>query len=99
MSKQVRFRIVSCLIRIKQKHHPQKKVGNVIDPIDVIEGATLEQLHDGLRNGNLDQSKVDDGIKLQKKVYGATKVTAKAFLLCKFLVVFFFDFFSCSGDS
>ncbi len=60
----------------------------MIDPIDVIEGATLEQLHEGLRNGNLDQSKVDDGIKLQKKVYAATKVSSLFCLVLLFCVVF-----------
>jgi valyl-tRNA synthetase len=61
------------MVRDAEGAKMSKQVGNVIDPIDVIEGATLEHLHEGLRNGNLDAKKVDDGIKLQKKVYGPTK--------------------------
>ena len=31
-----------------------KTLGNVVDPIDVIEGITLQHLHDKLSQGNLD---------------------------------------------
>lgn len=31
-----------------------KSLGNVVDPIDVIEGITLENLHEKLLQGNLD---------------------------------------------
>lgn len=61
------------MVRDAEGQKMSKQVGNVIDPIDVIEGATLEHLAEGLRSGNLDAAKVADGIKMQKKVYGPTK--------------------------
>lgn len=61
------------MVRDAEGSKMSKSLGNVIDPLDVIEGATLEHLAQTLRDGNLDAKKVEDGIKLQKKVYGPTK--------------------------
>jgi valyl-tRNA synthetase len=44
-----------------------KAKGNVIDPIDTIEGITLEDLHKSILNGNLDSSEVEKAILGQKK--------------------------------
>lgn len=44
-----------------------KSLGNVIDPIDVIEGTTLEALHAQLRAGNMPEKEVELAEKGQKK--------------------------------
>ena len=36
-----------------------KSLGNVIDPIDVIEGITLDALHAQLLTGNLDATEIE----------------------------------------
>ena len=36
-----------------------KSLGNVIDPLDVVDGITLELLQKRLETGNLDPSEVD----------------------------------------
>ncbi|KAG6849752.1 hypothetical protein H0H93_005550 [Arthromyces matolae] len=41
--------------------------GNVIDPIDVIQGQTLENLHQTLREGNLDEKEIIKATAGQKK--------------------------------
>ena len=46
-----------------------KSLGNVIDPLDIVTGQTLEKLHNDLRLGNLPEKeilKAEDG---QKKLY------------------------------
>jgi len=45
----------------------QKSLGNVVDPIDVMDGITLESLNDSLRNGNLDPNEVTKAIEGQKR--------------------------------
>lgn len=32
-----------------------KSLGNVIDPLDVIDGISLQELHEKLKEGNLDE--------------------------------------------
>lgn len=46
-----------------------KSLGNVIDPLDVIEGITLQKLHERLRDGNLPGKEVQRAIEVQKKDY------------------------------
>eukprot|EP01130_Rhizamoeba_saxonica_P017622 TRINITY_DN8580_c0_g1_i1.p1 TRINITY_DN8580_c0_g1~~TRINITY_DN8580_c0_g1_i1.p1 ORF type:complete len:1044 (-),score=286.92 TRINITY_DN8580_c0_g1_i1:31-2904(-) len=43
-----------------------KSLGNVIDPIDVIEGITLENLHETIKHGNLAEDEIDRAIDTQK---------------------------------
>ena len=43
------------MIRDAHGRKMSKSLGNVIDPIEVIDGATLEALHERLEKGNLDQ--------------------------------------------
>jgi valyl-tRNA synthetase len=43
-----------------------KSLGNVVDPVDVIEGISLERLHAKLREGNLDPREVQKAIAGQK---------------------------------
>jgi valyl-tRNA synthetase len=46
------------MIRDAQGRKMSKSLGNVIDPIDVIEGITLEKLHEQLLQGNLAEKEV-----------------------------------------
>ena len=46
-----------------------KSLGNVIDPIDLIEGCTLEALHEQLRQGNLADKEILRAIEGQKKLF------------------------------
>lgn len=46
-----------------------KSLGNVIDPIEVIEGTTLEALHKKLEEGNLDPREATRAKADQKKAY------------------------------
>lgn len=60
------FKKVFCHAMVRDAHGRKmsKALGNVIDPINVIEGITLEDLHKTLENGNLDPkefSKAKDG--------------------------------------
>jgi valyl-tRNA synthetase len=65
----VPFHEVVCHAMIRDAHGRKmsKSLGNVIDPIDVIEGATLETLHAQLRQGNLIEKEIDLAEKGQKK--------------------------------
>lgn len=66
---QVPFSEVFCHAMIRDAHGRKmsKSLGNVIDPIDVIEGASLEALHAQLRMGNLAAKEVEFAEKGQKK--------------------------------
>ncbi|KAG0228368.1 tRNA synthetases class I-domain-containing protein [Mortierella sp. GBAus27b] len=57
---QVPFSEVYChaLVRDAQGRKMSKSLGNVIDPLDVIEGISLQALHDKLRVGNLDPREI-----------------------------------------
>ena len=65
----VPFTEVFCHAMIRDAHGRKmsKSLGNVIDPVDVIEGATLEVLHAQLRVGNLAAKEVELAEKGQKK--------------------------------
>ena len=66
---QVPFTEVFCHAMIRDAHGRKmsKSLGNVIDPIDVIEGTTLEALHAQLRAGNMPEKEVELAEKGQKK--------------------------------
>jgi len=57
------------MVRDKDGRKMSKSLGNVIDPIDVIEGITLEALHEQLYTGNLGQDEITKAIKLQKQQF------------------------------
>ncbi|GAA5870175.1 hypothetical protein JCM1840_001583 [Sporobolomyces johnsonii] len=69
LTDKVPFSEVFCHAMIRDAHGRKmsKSLGNVIDPIDVIEGATLQALHEQLRVGNLAAKEVELAEKGQKK--------------------------------
>lgn len=71
MTGKVPFREVYChsLIRDSEGRKMSKSLGNVIDPIDVMEGIELQALHDKLLTGNLAEKEVATAIKYQKKAF------------------------------
>jgi valyl-tRNA synthetase len=64
----VPFTEVYChsLIRDSEGRKMSKSLGNVIDPVDIMDGITLEKLHDQLRTGNLDPKELKTAEKYQK---------------------------------
>ena len=50
------------MVRDKYGRKMSKSLGNVIDPLEVINGATLEELHNKLRNGNLPEKEIKKAI-------------------------------------
>jgi valyl-tRNA synthetase len=54
------FREVYCHAMIRDAHGRKmsKSLGNVIDPLDVIQGLSLEDLHAKLYEGNLDEKEI-----------------------------------------
>ena len=65
----VPFKEVFCHAMIRDAHGRKmsKSLGNVIDPIDVIQGLPLEALHQKLYEGNLDEKEIAKAISGQKK--------------------------------
>lgn len=65
-----------------------KSLGNVIDPIDVMEGVALEKLHQQLYEGNLDEKEIQKAKTGQKKDFpnGIPQCGADAlrFTLCAY---------------
>ncbi|KAK6203093.1 valyl-tRNA synthetase mitochondrial precursor [Scheffersomyces amazonensis] len=65
------FKEVFChsLVRDAQGRKMSKSLGNVVDPLDVIGGITLQALHDKLRVGNLDPRELTKAEEGQKASY------------------------------
>ncbi|PVU98856.1 hypothetical protein BB559_001221 [Furculomyces boomerangus] len=84
------FTQVFCHAMIRDAHGRKmsKTLGNVIDPIDVIEGITLQELHDKLKIGNLDPRELKTATLGQKKDFpnGIPQCGADAmrFALCAY---------------
>ncbi|XP_030852939.1 valine--tRNA ligase [Strongylocentrotus purpuratus] len=57
------------MVRDAHGRKMSKSLGNVIDPVDVIKGITLEELHKILEQGNLDPKEVEKAKKGQKEDY------------------------------
>lgn len=68
MTGQVPFAEVYChsLVRDSEGRKMSKSLGNVIDPLDVMGGITLQALHDKLKVGNLDPKELETAIRFQK---------------------------------
>ena len=68
MTGQVPFREVYCysLIRDAEGRKMSKSLGNVIDPLDVMGGISLEKLQEKLKHGNLDPKEITTAMKSQK---------------------------------
>ncbi|OCK77520.1 valyl-tRNA synthetase-like protein [Lepidopterella palustris CBS 459.81] len=57
------------LIRDSEGRKMSKSLGNVVDPIDIMEGIELQALHDKLRLGNLDPKELKTAEKYQKTAF------------------------------
>lgn len=71
MTGQIPFREIYChaLIRDSEGRKMSKSLGNVIDPLDVMAGVTLEQLQEKLKQGNLDPKEVATATRYQKSSF------------------------------
>lgn len=68
---QMPFKEVYChpMVRDAWGRKMSKSTGNVIDPLDVITGQTLEKLHNDLRSGNLPEKEIKKAEEGQKKLF------------------------------
>ncbi|TKR80167.1 hypothetical protein L596_014287 [Steinernema carpocapsae] len=57
------------MVRDAHGRKMSKSLGNVIDPVDVIQGISLEKLQQGLQNGNLDPKELKVAMAGQKRDY------------------------------
>jgi len=67
----VPFTEVYChsLIRDSEGRKMSKSLGNVVDPLDIIRGITLEGLHQTLYAGNLAEAEIERAKQYQKKAF------------------------------
>lgn len=68
---QVPFTEVYChsLIRDSEGRKMSKSLGNVVDPLDIIRGISLEDLHKTLLSGNLDPTEIERAKSYQKSAF------------------------------
>ncbi|CAI2379925.1 unnamed protein product [Moneuplotes crassus] len=57
------------LVKDKSGKKMSKSLGNVIDPLEVIDGCTLQTLQDKLQKSNLDKKEIQKGLKEKKKEF------------------------------
>ena len=57
------------MVRDKSGEKMSKSKGNVIDPIDVLNGITIESLNEKLSSSNLDKREIEKALKMQKKAF------------------------------
>lgn len=67
----VPFSEVYChsLVRDSENRKMSKSLGNVIDPLDIISGLPLEDLHAKLKTGNLNPTEIEKATKYQKTAF------------------------------
>lgn len=67
----VPFTEVYChsLVRDSEGRKMSKSLGNVVDPVDIIKGITLEKLHETLLGGNLPPAEIEKAKQYQKKAF------------------------------
>jgi valyl-tRNA synthetase len=67
----VPFREVYChpIVRDSEGRKMSKSLGNVIDPLDVIQGISLQDLHEKLKMGNLEPKELTRVMKYQKSAF------------------------------
>jgi valyl-tRNA synthetase len=72
------------MVRDAHGRKMSKGLGNVIDPLDVINGITLERLHERLSEGNLDPKELDKAREGQLKDFpnGIAECGADALRFC-----------------
>jgi valyl-tRNA synthetase len=92
---EIPFREIYChsLVRDSEGRKMSKSLGNVVDPLDIINGIELEALHQKLLVGNLKEDEIARAIKYQKTAFpqGIPECGADALrftLLCKSYVYF-----------
>ncbi|KAF8539524.1 tRNA synthetases class I-domain-containing protein [Trichophaea hybrida] len=71
MTGQVPFTEVFChsIVRDSEGRKMSKSLGNVVDPLDIISGIPLQQLHDKLLTGNLDPKEIERALQYQKTAF------------------------------
>ncbi|KAK3054361.1 hypothetical protein LTR09_004629 [Extremus antarcticus] len=71
MTGKVPFHEVYChsLIRDSEGRKMSKSLGNVIDPVDIMDGVTLKELNDKLRTGNLAPKEIERATKWQQSAF------------------------------
>ncbi|SOV19650.1 valine--tRNA ligase, putative [Plasmodium gaboni] len=57
------------MIRDSRGEKMSKSKGNVVDPLDIIDGISLNKLHEKLYEGNLPEKEIKRAIELQKKEF------------------------------
>ncbi|KAF2850797.1 valyl-tRNA synthetase-like protein [Plenodomus tracheiphilus IPT5] len=67
----VPFKEVYChsLIRDSEGRKMSKSLGNVVDPVDIMDGISLQKLNDQLRAGNLDPKELKTAEKYQRTAF------------------------------
>eukprot|EP00871_Galdieria_phlegrea_P001425 jgi/Galph1/2283/GphlegSOOS_G928.1 len=71
LTNELPFRTVylHAMVRDRYGRKMSKSLGNVIDPLEVVDGASLEQLHAKLQVGNLDPKEIKRAMDGQKQEY------------------------------
>jgi valyl-tRNA synthetase len=81
--------LLHTIVRDAHGEKMSKSKGNVIDPVDVIEGITLDALHRQLEGGNLDAQAIAQAVDGQKKMFpnGISECGTDAlrFALCAYM--------------